>query len=285
VPLARYTWYKLGGPARFFAEPRDEVELAEVLAFCDDEIDVYPLGLGANLLVSDDGVDGCVVRLAGEHWERVEIDGTTLTVGGGVSMAKLVKRCEREGLSGMECMAGIPGTVGGGLRMNAGGKFGDLSKHLVSLDVMNGNGSRRTLLRHEAGFGYRTSRIDAAFITSATFSLQAASPSDVVAKTRQVWNYKKDTQPMGGRAGRSCGCAFKNPTGDSAGRLIEIAGLKGIRIGDAQVSDHHANFITAGPEARSKDVSDLIDLVRHRVEAVHGVRLHPEVRRWPDSAS
>ncbi|MEM7809256.1 MAG: UDP-N-acetylmuramate dehydrogenase [Planctomycetota bacterium] len=281
-PLAAHTWYRLGGPARWFAMPADERELADVLAFCDAEgIEVYPLGLGANLLVGDDGVDGCVVRLAGRFWERVEVDGSSITVGGGVSLAKLTKQCERLGLSGFECMAGIPGTVGGGLRMNAGGRFGDIASTLRDFRVLDQDGTARTISKNDGGFGYRTSSFDAPFVVSATFDLVPSSPEVVAARTREVWTYKRQSQPLGGRDGRSCGCAFKNPPGDSAGRLIDTAGLKGLAVGGARVSELHANFITADASCRSRDVRHLIALVRRRVRQRHGVRLHTEVQQWP----
>lgn len=281
-PLARHTWYKLGGPARFFATPDDEAELAEVLRFCRaSEVELFPLGLGANLLVDDEGVDGCVVRLAGPFWERIVADGTRLTVGGGVSLAKLVKYCEKQGLSGLEHMAGIPGTVGGGLRMNAGGRFGDITKPLEHFRVLDADGTSRSLPFDESNFGYRKSNIDAPFVVCATFKLTAGDPAAVATKTKDVWEYKRQSQPLGGRDGRSCGCTFKNPPGDSAGRLIDAAGLKGLAVGGARVSPLHANFITADATCQSRDVRHLIALVRRRVRQACGVSLHTEVQQWP----
>ncbi len=287
VSLAPLTWYRIGGPARYLAEPADLEELGNVVTACRDTgMPFYPLGLGANLLVADDGVQGCVVRLSRPYWHQIKVEhdvgGTArVTAGGGTDLFKLVREMAKLGLAGVECLAGIPGTVGGGVRMNAGGKYGDLGSRLASVTILNASGSSRELSRSDLHLSYRSSALtDGDLVASATFKLFADDAVDVQRRTREVWDYKTASQPPMGK-NRSCGCTFKNPPDDSAGRLIDAAGCKGLTIGGASVSNHHANFIVAGEGCRSSDVESLMEAVRRRVAEVSGVILLPEVRQWP----
>ncbi len=278
APLAPLTWYRLGGPARYLVRPRGPAELADVARRCGEAgLRMYVLGLGANLLVGDAGVDGCVVRLDAEHWRAVRITGTAVEVGAGVDLQKLVVRTVRVGLGGLESLAGIPGTVGGGVRMNAGGKFGDLGSVVRRVDVMDPAGNAFTRHKDDLIFSYRRTNITAPFILGATLELEPDDPDRLVRRTKEIWMYKRNSQPLNTK---SCGCTFKNPPGQSAGALIDGAGLKGRRLGGAEVSDKHANFIVAHPGCRADDVLGLIQVVREAVAARHGVDLESEVQIW-----
>jgi UDP-N-acetylmuramate dehydrogenase len=277
-PLARYTWYKIGGPARYFVRPRTEEELQQASQRCvENDIPIYVLGLGANLLVGDAGVNGAVFRLDTEHWRTVKAEGTTLTVGAGVDMQKLVLHTCRSGLSGIECLAGIPGTIGGGIRMNAGGKFGDIGSVVTRVGVMDQTGLLFDRLKDDLVFDYRSTNIAARFITSATLELERDDPERIMRKVKEIWMYKKNSQPLNTK---NAGCIFKNPRGLSAGALIDQAGLKGFRIGGAEVSTKHANFIIAHPGATADDVLKLVATIREKVMDKEGIRLESEVQVW-----
>jgi len=278
-PLAPYTWYKIGGPARYFVRPRSVEELQEATRRClDSGIRIYVLGLGANLLVGDNGVDGAVFRLDQEYWRRVKYDGTTCQVGAGVDMQKLVLRTCRQGLAGIECLAGIPGTIGGGVRMNAGGKFGDIGAVVQRVQVMSDDGAIFERLKDDLVFEYRSTNIAARFILGATLELEEEDPQAIMKKTKEIWMYKRNTQPLNTK---SCGCIFKNPRGLSAGALIDQAGLKGMRVGGAEVSDKHANFIIAHPGCSADDVMKLVKIIREKVYEKNEIHLESEVQIWP----
>lgn len=279
APLARYTWYRIGGPAKYLITPRSLDELQDAVQRClSNAIDIYVLGLGANLLVNDFGVPGAVFRLSEECWRQVRFQGNALEVGAGVDMQKLLLRTVKEGKSGIECLAGIPGTVGGGIRMNAGGKFGDFGSAISSVTVMELDGTISTKTKDEIVFDYRRTDITAPFILSATLELEDEDPDAIMKRTKEIWMYKRNTQPLNTK---NCGCIFKNPRGLSAGALIDQTGLKGLRIGNAEVSDKHANFIVAHPGCSSADVMKLIETVRDRVLEKHQVQLESEVKMWP----
>lgn len=282
VPLAPLTWYKVGGPARFLLRPRSLEELQQAARRCvDADVPMYVLGLGANLLVSDEGVDGAVFKLDQEHWRRVARQGSHLHVGAGTDVQKLVLHAARIGLSGIECMAGIPGTIGGATRMNAGGKFGDLGATVLDVSVMDSQGTVFERTRDDMVFDYRRSNITAPFIVSVTLDLEEDDPQRITARTKEIWMYKRNTQPLNTK---SAGCMFKNPRGLSAGALIDSAGLKGMRVGGAEVSVKHANFIVANPGCKAADIRALARLIRERVLDKHGVELETEVQFWPSES-
>jgi UDP-N-acetylmuramate dehydrogenase len=280
-PLRRHTWYRIGGPARYFIQPTSDAELAEAVRRCHDNgIPMFVLGLGANLLIRDEGIDGAVFRLSDAAMASHRFEGAALHAGAGADLQKLIIRAVREGLSGIETLVGIPGTIGGAVRMNAGGRFGDIGTVVESVRVMNADGSIDELRGEQIEFGYRSTSISAPFILSAILRLDRDDPDQIVKRSKDVWMYKRNTQPLNGR---SCGCIFKNPgEGQSAGGLIDQTGLKGLRIGMAEVSQKHANFMIAHPECPSSDVLQLIKQVQQRVYDRHGVMLKPEVRVWPD---
>ncbi len=280
--LKRHAWYRIGGPARYFIRPRSREELADAIGRCvENNIPIYILGLGANLLISDEGVDGAVFRLDEPAFESTTISGEIVEVGAGVDLQKLIVRTVREGLAGIETLAGIPATVGGAIRMNAGGKFGDIGAVVESVTTMDFAGVVTTRHRDEIVFGYRQSNLTDPIILSAQFRLDTENADELVKRCKEVWMYKRNTQPLNTR---NSGCIFKNPgDGLSAGALIDQCGLKGMRIGQAEVSAKHANFIVAHPNCPSGDVFKLIQVIQDRVAASKGQILVPELRIWPEN--
>jgi UDP-N-acetylmuramate dehydrogenase len=279
APLAPLTWYKIGGPAKYLIQPRSVEELQEASRRCvENDIPIYVLGLGANLLVGDQGVNGAVFRLDQEFWRRMKISGVSLEVGAGADMQKLLMRTVRAGLAGIECLAGIPGTIGGGIRMNAGGKFGDIGAVVTKVQVMDINGELFERTKDDLVFDYRSTNISATFILSATLELEQEDPEKIMRKTKEIWMFKRNTQPLNTK---NCGCIFKNPRGLSAGALIDQAGLKGFRVGGAEVSDKHANFIIAHPGCKADDVMKLVKIIREKVWDKNQLHLESEVQIWP----
>jgi UDP-N-acetylmuramate dehydrogenase len=193
-------------------------------------------------------------------------------------MQKLVLRTVRQGLAGIECLAGIPGTVGGGVRMNAGGKFGDIGAVITHVHVMDVTGLLFERTKDDLVFEYRSTNIAAKFILGAQMELEEADPDEIMKKTKEIWMYKRNTQPLNTK---SCGCIFKNPRGLSAGALIDQAGLKGFKVGGAEVSDKHANFIVAHPGCRADDVMKLVNIIREKVFDKNQILLESEVQIWP----
>jgi UDP-N-acetylmuramate dehydrogenase len=278
-PLAPHTWYRIGGPARYFVRPRSIEQLQEAAKRCaENSIPIYVLGLGANLLVSDQGVNGAVFHLDSEFFREISIDKNIVTVNAGYDMQKLVLYTCRAGLAGLECLAGIPGTLGGGIRMNAGGKFGDIGETVQTVTVMDSTGNVSQRTKDDLVFDYRSTNISAAFILSATLELQPQDPEEISRRTKEIWMFKRNSQPLNAK---NCGCIFKNPRGLSAGALIDQAGLKGSRVGAAEVSDKHANFIIAHPGCRADDVMKLIKIIREKVWEKNQIHLESEVRIWP----
>jgi UDP-N-acetylmuramate dehydrogenase len=278
VPLAPRTWYKIGGPARWFIQPRSVEDLQVAAHRCvENEIPIFVLGLGANLLVSDAGVNGAVFKLDEEHWRRVKFDGNLMEVGAGADLQKLILRSVRQGLAGIECLAGIPGTVGGGIRMNCGGKFGDIGARVTSIQVMDSAGGLFDRTKDDLVFEYRSTNIAAPFILSATLELDEEDPDRIMKRMKEIWMFKRNSQPLNTK---NAGCIFKNPRGLSAGALIDQAGLKGMRVGGAEVSDKHANFIVAHPGCKADDVLKLVKIIREKVYEKNEIHLESEVKIW-----
>lgn len=254
VPLGPYTTMKVGGPADYFVEPRTPEELADTFrAARECDVPLRYLGSGANLLVRDEGVRGAVIRLT--HFVRRE----GLHVQGGYNFAKLVKETAAEGLGGLECLAGIPATVGGAVRMNAGGRHGETAAAVRSVDVMTAEGELRRLSHDEVGFRYRGTNLNGAIVIAADFDLQPAD--GIRERYDDVLSQKKNSQPLGTH---NAGCMFKNPPGGHAGRIIDECGLKGTRVGNAHVSERHANFIENDGDASAADILRLVELIQSR---------------------
>jgi len=276
-PLGPRTWFQIGGPATYFIEPRDAAELQAVVRRCrENDIPMYVLGDGANLLVSDSGIRGAVIHLGGSFRDVHDVDGG-IYAGAGADMQKLVLRCVREGRSGLECLTGIPGSIGGCVKMNAGGAFGDIGNVIERVEVMTEAGELLIRHRDDLAFAYRSTNISSKFILGAEFRLTEDDPHRILKQVKQIWMYKKNTQPLGYR---NAGCVFKNPRGLSAGALIDRAGLKGKRVGGAMVSEKHANFILADKGCTANDILKLINLIRETVYKKNEVYLELELEVW-----
>lgn len=277
-PLAPHTWLQVGGPAEFFAEPRSIDELAALVRRCrDEELPVRILGGGSNVLVRDEGVPGVVIRLADPGFADIERHGRRLNAGGGAKLGHLISTAVREGLAGLEPLVGIPGTIGGALHGNAGNRGGDIGQWTRRATLMTAAGEIVERSRDELVFAYRQSSLDELVILSAEFELDEEDPEELTKRMQKQWIVQKASQPLGHQR---AGCIFKNPSGLSAGVLIDQAGLKGARVGGAEVCDRDANFIVAEPEATAHDVLRLIDLMRSRVADRAGVELELEIEVW-----
>jgi len=277
-PLAPHTWFHLGGPAEFFAEPNTVEELQALVRRCHQQnTPIRLLGGGSNILVRDEGVPGMVVRLAAPAFTEITVGKQTVSAGGGAKLGHAISTSVREGLAGLETLVGIPGTIGGALHGNAGSRGGDIGQWTCQATVMTRGGEIIERSREELVFAYRESSLDELVILSAQFQLEQDDPEELTKRMQKQWIVKKASQPLGHQ---SAGCIFKNPRGMSAGMLIEQAGLKSTRYGQAEVSDRHANFIVAEPGASSKDVLRLIELVRERVVDRLGIELETEIAIW-----
>lgn len=279
VPLRDFTWYKLGGPARWFCTPQNESQLVDILARCRRSgIPWRVLGMGANILVRDQGYDGAVIYLQSPEFQHVAYDGNLVSVGAGADFTKLVRKSCNMGLAGLEALAGIPGTLGGIIRMNAGGRYGEVAQFVREVRVVNPQGELVVLPKDQVNFSYRHTALDGCIVVGATLSLGTGDPAELTARYREIWNNKYATQPPVSE--RSAGCIFKNPPGQSAGALVDQAGLKGARRGGAEISTKHANFIVADEGATAQDVLDLVKLAQERVYQSAGIELKLEVELW-----
>ncbi len=277
-PLAPYTWFRLGGPAEYFAEPRTVDQLEALVRRCHEaQTPVRLLGGGSNILVRDEGVPGVVIHLSAPAFTEMSVHKQTLTVGCGAKLGHAISMSVREGLAGLETLVGIPGTIGGALHGNAGSHGGDIGQWTCRATVMTRRGETVERLRDELVFSYRESSLDELVITSAQFELEQDDPAELTKRMQKQWIIKKANQPLGHQ---SAGCIFKNPRGMSAGMLIDQAGLKNTRYGQAEVSDRHANFVVAGEGATSEDVLKLIEVVRQQVEERLGIELETEIEIW-----
>ncbi|MHC4743953.1 MAG: UDP-N-acetylmuramate dehydrogenase [Planctomycetota bacterium] len=279
-PLARSTWYGLGGPADYFVRPRTLEELKQVVERCNENhIPMFLMGLGSNLLIGDDGLRGAVIKLEKGQFTEIEFheDNTGLTAWAGAELSKLVLTCVEKGLSGLEPLTGIPGSLGGAIKMNAGGNFGDIGGVVESVTLMDNQGSIFEMSKPELVFDYRKTNITASFILNARLKLNRGNSEQIMRTVKEIWIYKKNSQPLNSK---NAGCIFKNPRGQSAGALIDRAGLKGLQIGGATVSDKHANFIIAGKDCKSRDVMRLIDAIKERVKEQFDTELELEIEIW-----
>ena len=277
APFGTRTTYRVGGTAARLVEVVGPEELEEAIS-ATGQGPVYVLGRGSNTLVSDAGFAGTVLHL-GEGFSTIAVDRDSfeVTAGASADLPVVARRTVEEGLTGFEWAVGVPGTVGGGVRMNAGGHGSDMASSVISAEVLDlRTGERRTWSLDELGFSYRHSTIEAHhLVLSARFRLAEGDPEAGRAELREIVRWRREHQP----GGANCGSVFTNPPDDSAGRLIEAAGLKGKRLGTAHVSLKHANFIQADQGGHAEDVANLIDEVAAAVEGALGVHLVAEVRR------
>ncbi len=276
-PFAKHTYFGIGGEATAYIEISTLSELAGLARFHkQSDVPIAVIGRGSNLLVSDTGFKGIGVRLIGEL-AQLEVDGNAVSVGAGLSLPRLSKTMSRRGLSGVEFALGIPGSVGGALIMNAGAwgsSFGDVVRNVT---VMTDTGDLVELTHAEANFEYRHSGLDAYFcVAGATLELKPGNVDTITERMQAFYKQKVATQPF---AEENAGCMFKNPPGDSAGRLIDISGLKGYRIGGAEVSTVHGNFILNIDNATAADVLNLVAYIQQQVREKTGISLQTEVKR------
>ncbi|HEY1066700.1 MAG TPA: UDP-N-acetylmuramate dehydrogenase [Pirellulales bacterium] len=277
-PLAPYTWLRVGGAAEYFAEPRTRDELLALVKYCQKEgVPFRILGGGSNLLVRDGVVPGLVVHLSNPAFAEISVKGRVISAGAGAKLGQLVSTAVREGLAGLETLVGIPGTVGGALHGNAGGRGGDIGQWTRSAVVLTKAGELQERKRPELVFAYRQSSLDDVVILSAEFELNAADATELHKRMQKNWIVSKANQPL---SHQCTTCVFKNPRGMSAGMLIDQAGMKGLRVGGAEVSDRHANFVVAHPGATSADVQKLIDQVRKNIDDRLGIELENEIQIW-----
>lgn len=277
-PMAMHTWFQLGGPALYFAEPENAEQLSEMLAWATEEsLPVKVLGSGSNILIRDEGIHALVVSLANPHFCEIKVDGNQVVTGGGAKLGRVVTTAVHAGLAGIEDLVAIPGTIGGALRGNAGTTKNDIGQWTKSVTVMTESGQVVERSGEEILFDYRKSSIDEPIILGATFQFEEEDPRQLAKRMQKMWIVRKSKQPMGHQC---AGCIFKNPPGLHAGELIDNSGLKGTRIGGVTVSDRHANFIIAEAECTASDVLRLIKLVHEQVEQRMGVELEQEIEVW-----
>lgn len=280
--LAPLVWFKAGGTAQWLFEPTDADDLAHALRAIDPAVPVMALGLGSNLIIRDGGVPGMVVRL-GKAFAQVErIDATTLRCGGGTSGILVSSTARDAGIGGVEFLRSIPGTVGGFVRMNGGAYGREVKDVLVACDVVLRSGERRTLDVADLGYTYRHSALpEGAVVVSATFRGHPAEPAAIGAEMDRIAAEREASQPLRSKTG---GSTFKNPPGHKAWALIDAAGCRGLRRGDAQVSEKHCNFLLNLGAATSAEIEALGDEVRDKVKAHSGVTLEWEIQRVGVSA-
>jgi UDP-N-acetylmuramate dehydrogenase len=275
VSMAKHTSWHVGGPADVFFAPRDADDLADFVRQLPLEMPLLMIGLGSNLLVRDGGIRGAVVAMHGALGGLELLGATRIHAEAGVPCARIARQCVKWGLGPAEFFAGIPGTLGGALAMNAGAWGGETWNHVLEVDVLDRAGIRSTRAAADYDIGYR--RVQGPkneWFIGARLEFEH-TPGVNADAIRELLDKRKQSQPIGEW---SCGSVFTNPPGDHAARLIESAGLKGYRIGDASVSEKHANFIINHGQALAADVEALIEHVRRSVARVHGVQLHTEVR-------
>jgi UDP-N-acetylmuramate dehydrogenase len=273
-PLAHYTSMKVGGPADYFLEPIDRDDLIAVVRYLRrQDFPMMIIGRGSNLLVSDEGFRGAVVSPEAALGD-VRLDGEYVVAESGARMTKLVDFCIQRGFAGMEWAAGIPGTVGGGVVMNAGAHGEQMSDHLVNVEILR-HDDVLLVPKSEASFGYRSSGFRNDVVLSVRFALPRGDREALIHHRSELMRKRNETQPL---SLPNSGSMFKNPQGTHAARLIEQAGLKGKRVGGAQISEKHANFIVNLGDAKASDVLTLLDLTRRTVYQNTGILLELEVK-------
>lgn len=276
VPLAPITWLRVGGDARYLFEPADLEDLCAFRRALDGAVPLFAIGAASNLLVRDGGIDAVVVRLHGP-FRDIAVEGSTLVAGAGARDVRVAREACRAGLSGLEFFIGIPGTVGGAVRMNAGAFGGETADRLVWAEVVDSKGQLLRLSRDELGFGYRSSRLPAdAIVVRAAFALVPGDPEAIRRRMAAIQSAREASQPIGVATG---GSTFKNPPGQKAWQLIEAAGCRGLRLGGAMVSEKHCNFLINTGGATAAELEGLGELVRARVRARFGIELEWEIVR------
>jgi UDP-N-acetylmuramate dehydrogenase len=276
VPLGPLTTYRVGGSAALFVEASSDEHLGRVAAaVAASGAPVLVVGRGSNLLVADAGFPGIAVAL-GEPYAAITLDGTTARAGGATALPVLARRTAAAGLRGLEWAVGVPGSVGGAVRMNAGGHGSDVAASLVEVRVVDlASGHDGVVAAADLHLGYRRSALTpTSVVVEAAFALRPGDAEAAGAEVAEIVRWRREHQP----GGQNAGSVFTNPEGDAAGRLVEVAGCRGLRLGTAQVSPKHANFTQADAGGSADDVAALVGEVRRRVRAATGVALRPELR-------
>lgn len=276
-PLAKHTTIKIGGPADIFIEPKDIESIKKAVEILNkNNIQWRAIGRGSNLLVSDKGIEGAVIKL-GTGLDHLVVDGTNITVGAGYSIVKLAMVISKKGLSGFEFSSGIPGSIGGAVYMNAGAHGSDISKILKRAHILFEDGTFEWLTKDEMEFSYRTSvlqRKRPGICIEAEFELKDGLKDEIVAVMQKNKDYRRVTQPWN----LPCaGSIFRNPLPNYAGNLVEKTGLKGYSIRGAKISEMHGNFIVNTGNAKAEDVLDLINYVKEKISSTHGIEMETEV--------
>jgi len=274
-PLSRHTSLSIGGPADYYAEVATVEELIGLRRSVTlHKLPVFFLGAGSNLLVSDRGIRGLVIHLQGD-FRRIEFKGNLVKVGAAAMMPAVAKQAAEKGLSGIESLIGVPGTIGGGLVMNAGTREGWLGNVVSSVDVVGDSLNVETLTSDAFGFSYRKSNLEGRWIIGAELALKSEEPASIMKRIESLLQYRSRTQPL---STSNCGSVFKNPPEGPAAQWIEKAGLKGVAVGKARVSERHANFIINEKNATASDVRVLMSRIQEKVLKEFNVRLEPEVK-------
>jgi len=275
-PMSHHTSYGIGGPVSAYITPKDRNDLANILKFAyEHSIETHFIGSGSNLLVADSGIDGIVLTPA-KALTHLEFTGRHVVAESGVMLGRLVKECVKRNLTGIESLIGVPGTLGGALVMNAGAFGGEISNYLKSVEIMNMSGTVKIFSPDDIDFSYRFSTIKPdEFVLQARFELKEEDPEIIQEKRNKASKGRKTHQPL---RFRSAGSVFKNPEENAAGYLIDQAGLKGTKIGDAEISPHHANFFVNHGKAKASDITELIRIARKSVFEKFGIKLELEVK-------
>ena len=275
--LAPLTWFRVGGPAQVLFTPADEADLGYFLSRLPADIAVFPIGVGSNMIVRDGGVPGVVIRLSARGFGEAVADGDTVRAGAAALDKRVAEVAAAANIAGLEFYFGIPGSIGGALRMNAGANGGETKDVLVEAIGIGRNGERRVYPNAEMGFSYRNSGVDGSVIfTSAVFRGRISDPAAIRARMNEVQSHREAAQPIREKTG---GSTFKNPPGQSAWKLVEAAGMRGFRVGGAQVSEMHCNFLINTGSATGHDIEALGEAVRARVKQATGVELQWEIKR------
>lgn len=273
-PMSKYTSMRVGGPADYYVEPADKQDLVEIVRYFQKNS--YPflmLGRGSNMIISDEGIRSAAINLE-SSLSNVEMQGDLVVAEAGAHWSKFVDFCIQQELAGVEMLAGIPGSVGGCVVMNAGAHGGETADHLVEVEVFR-DGQVQTIAKEQANFSYRHSGFDKDVVLNAKFRLPKGNREELLRSRREHILKRNTTQPL---TLPNSGSMFKNPQGTFAAKLIEQAGLKGKRVGNAQISEKHANFIVNLGDAKAADVLTLVDVVRRTVHQNTGVLLELEVK-------
>ena len=275
--LAELTWFRVGGPAQVLFTPSDEDDLAYFLAHLPGELPVHVVGVGSNLIVRDGGISGVVIRLSPRGFGEAGAQGNVVSAGAAALDKRVAETAVAANLSGLEFLFGIPGTIGGALRMNAGANGTETKDVLIEAAGIGRDGKKHAFSNAEMEFTYRNSGVDAAMIfTSARFRGQVATAAEIRARMNEVQNHRETAQPIREKTG---GSTFKNPPGQSAWKLIDAAGCRGLRLGGAQVSEMHCNFLINTCSSTARDIECLGETVRKRVKDHSGIELQWEIKR------